>query len=190
MRLDNEISSDVFSDGQPMSESRYLSLGETPDRIELLDGTLVVAVWPSPWHQHILGEVLAALHGPARHAGLHALHVINLRLGPDRIANPDLVVAAIHDLSVLVADASAVRLIGEIVVPSTSVIDRILKMHLYAEAGIPWYLLVEHEAATLHLFELVGGKYKEHSVTEVGQTLTLTEPVSAVIDPRKLLPPN
>jgi hypothetical protein len=63
-------------------------------------------------------------------------------------------------------------------------------MHFYAEAGIPWYLLVEQETATLHLYELAGSTYVEHSVTSLGQQLQLTEPIAATISPEKLLPPQ
>ena len=50
-------------------------------------------------------------------------------------------------------------------------------MHYYAAAGIPWYLLVEQETGTLHLYRLDGDSYLEHSVTKPGDVLTLTEPV-------------
>ncbi|MDT4990949.1 MAG: hypothetical protein QOH97_841, partial [Actinoplanes sp.] len=63
-------------------------------------------------------------------------------------------------------------------------------MHHYAVAGIPWYLLVEQETGALHLYRLVGDRYKEQSVTRAGQALELTEPVQVTIFPADLLPPG
>jgi Uma2 family endonuclease len=60
----------------------------------------------------------------------------------------------------------------------------------HAAAGIPWYLLVEQETGALHLYRLSGNHYVEHSVTQAGQVLRLTDPVEAAIAPEDLLPPG
>jgi hypothetical protein len=61
-------------------------------------------------------------------------------------------------------------------------------MHYYSAAGIPWYLLVEQDSATLCLDELVGSTYQEHSVTKPGQVLHLAGPIEADLCPDDLLP--
>jgi hypothetical protein len=61
-------------------------------------------------------------------------------------------------------------------------------MHYYAAAGIPWYLLVDPQNGTLHLYGLVGDTYAERSVTGVGEVLKLSEPLSASIDLAAMLP--
>ncbi|GGQ40719.1 Uma2 family endonuclease [Couchioplanes azureus] len=81
-------------------------------------------------------------------------------------------------------------MVCEIVSPSNASADRVLTMHYYAAAGIPWYLIVEQETGALHLHELAAGKYKERSVTKVGEVLHLTDPVVAEISPEDLLPPG
>jgi hypothetical protein len=74
------------------------------------------------------------------------------------------------------------------VTPSSAAADKILKMHFYAAAGIPWYLLVEQDTGSLHLYRLAGERYVEHSVTSAGGTLRLAEPFEASIRPEDLLP--
>jgi Uma2 family endonuclease len=184
------MTSAIFSDGRPMSEQQYLALGETPERIELFDGSLYVTPAPTPQHQYISGELRVALRSAARHAGLTALEAVNVRLRADRIPIPDLVIISDIDFTELVIDASAVRLVCEVISPSNAATDKVLKMHYYAAAGIPWYLLVEQDTGTLRLFELSGDRYVEHSSAKVGQTLEMTAPISVVIDPRDLLPPS
>ena len=185
------MSSAIFSDGRPMSEREYLALGETPERIELFDGSLYVTPAPIPIHQKISRRLANALDSGADAAGLQVLEAVNVRLRPDRILIPDIVIA-LGDINLyeLIIDSSEIRLVCEILSPSNPTTDKVLKMHYYAAAGIPWYLLVEPETLALRLYQLDDTKYIEHSVTEVGEVLRLTDPLVATIDPAKLLPPR
>jgi Uma2 family endonuclease len=180
----------VFSDGKPMTDAEFVAIGESPERIELFDGSLHVTPAPTPRHQYVMGELFVALRQPARERGLGVVLGPNVRLRPNRIPIPDLVVTTKIDYGNVVIDASAVLLACEVTSPSNAATDRVLKMHYYAEAGIPWYLLVEQDTATLHLFRLTGSTYAEHAVTPAGAVLHLREPVSADIDPAELLPPR
>ncbi|MEU7589520.1 Uma2 family endonuclease [Micromonospora sp. NPDC049230] len=114
--------------------------------------------------------------------------VINLWLNATRILNPDLVVTAELNLAADCVPAGAVLLACEITAPHTAVIDRVLKPHLYGEAGIEWYLLVEQEPLTVHLCQRQGSHYVERSVTRAGEVLELAEPVRATIRPEDLVP--
>jgi hypothetical protein len=42
----------------------------------------------------------------------------------------------------------------------------------------------------LHLYQLQGQHYIEHSITKYGEILHLFEPVNAYLDTTKLLPPR
>ncbi|MEU0549212.1 Uma2 family endonuclease [Micromonospora sp. NPDC005979] len=172
----------------PWTESDYLALGVTAERIELLDGALLIGPPPSVRHQVIFGALAATLTPGCVAADRTLLPVVNLRLSTSRILNPDLVVTAELDLTADCVPASAVLLIGEITAPHTAVIDRLLKPHVYAAAGIEWYLLVEQETLALHLYRLEGSRYVRQSTTRVGEVLELTEPVRATIRPEELLP--
>jgi Uma2 family endonuclease len=178
----------VFGHGGPWTEEEYLALGETQERVELFDASLYVTPAPTPRQQNMSRRLAGALDGGAEVADLHVLEAVNVRLRPGRIPIPDLVITGDIDFDELVIEASAVRLVCEIISPSNASADKVLKMHYYAAAGIPWYLLVEQDTGTLHLYRLRGSHYVEHSVTKPGDTLRLTEPVTAEIKPDDLLP--
>ncbi|MFF5179507.1 Uma2 family endonuclease [Micromonospora sp. NPDC000316] len=136
----------------------------------------------------IVSALAGALEPGCAAANRTLLPVINLRLGPTRILNPDLVVTADLDFTATCVPADAVLLVGEIAAPHTAVIDRVLKPHVYAAAGIGWYLLVEQETLTVHLYQQQGSHYAKRSTTRAGDVLELTEPVRATIRPEDLLP--
>ena len=185
------MTSAAFEHVLPWTEEEYLALGETPDRVELFDGSLFVGPAPAPRHQSVSGRLLVALLPAAERAGLDVLEAINLRLKRSRIPIPDLVIVdpARVDYVKAVVDVAAVRLVCEIVSPGNPAADRVLKMHYYAEAGIAWYLLVEQEPElTLRLYRLDDEKYVECAVGHAGAPLRLTEPVRLDLDPQTLLP--
>jgi Uma2 family endonuclease len=176
----------VLTERRPWTEDRFFALKKVGTRVELFDGTLLVSPAPSIWHQD-LGVVLRdALLPGAREAGLRIHLAINLRLRPGRIPIPDLVVARPVDRQSLVMDARDVELVCEIT--STNVgADRILKMHYYAEAGIPRYLIVDPEGPILELYRLDGDKYVTEASARPGERLLFTAPVVAEIDPASLV---
>jgi Uma2 family endonuclease len=180
----------MFGRGLPMTEEEFLNLEATNERVELFDGSLYVTPAPTPRHQRISSRLMMMLWQPAERAGLFVHEAINVRLQSGRIPIPDLAITGPINFDDKIIDAESVRLICEIVSPSNASADKVLKMHYYAVAGIPWYLLVEQDTCALHLYELAGETYAKHSVTEVGMTLELTEPVVATLSPADLLPPK
>jgi hypothetical protein len=118
--------------------------------------------------------------GGARDAGARG---VDVRVGPDRILIPDLVVLEEPDMRALVADAAAVRLAVEIVSPGNAFMDRVVKPSLYARAAIPSYLRIELEddAPVGHLHELDRGAYRE---VASGPTITASSGAAAPGPPR------
>lgn len=170
----------------PWTEEEYFALGETSDRVELFDGSLVVSPAPTPRHQAISRRLANLLEPAAHQVGLEVFEAVNVRLKRGRVPIPDLVVVHPINLDDLVIDAAAVELICEITSPSNGGTDRVLKMHHYAEADIGWYLVVDPDPLTLQLFRLDGDKYVEHAVASAGTSIRLAEPVRVEIDPANL----
>jgi Uma2 family endonuclease len=184
------MTSAIFGRGRSVTEEEFLALDEISERVELFDWSLNVTPAPTPLHQYISGELFVALRPAARKMGLYVLEGVNVRLQLGRIPIPDLIISEKIDYRNPVIDASAVRFVCEIVSPSNAATDKVLKMHYYATAGIPWYLLIEQDTGALHLHELIGNHYVERSVTKMGEALHLTDPVDATLYPADLLPPD
>jgi Uma2 family endonuclease len=171
----------------PVTEEEYLSLGETAERVELFDGRIEVSPSATPLHQAVSLWLATSMHTPARQLGLRLYQDINMRLRPGRIAIPDLAIVKGVNPRDLVVDASAARLVCEIVSPSNAANDRVLKMRYYAEAGIPWYLLVDpRHDLVLQLYRWLDGQYTLEGEGRAGSPLQLTDPVEATLDPADL----
>lgn len=127
-----------------VSEEEFLALPESHDRIELIDGEIILGPSPTPVHQMIVarlcrfvGEWVDA--NPPAFLGLSPLDV---RIAPGRIVQPDLFVL----LGGLPSPEGPVDAVPELVVEVLSRdrgYDRVTKRVLYAQAGVREYWIVD-----------------------------------------------
>jgi len=153
----------------PWSLDDVLSLPEdNSQRVELVDGMLLVSPLGSYAHQQLVGRSFAALLN-ACPRNLEATVELNVLLSSGRLVIPDFTVVRPREAGVMFP-VSDVVLVGEVLSPSTRLNDAGLKRSLYADAGIPYYLMVDPEPAVVEatLLELQGEEYVEIATSEDG----------------------
>ncbi len=182
MSADTDVSEHVG----PWTEADYEALPETANRIELVDGALIVSPIANRPHQRLALRLAFALDSTAPpHLEVHG--ELNVRLGMDRILIPDLVIADNPGGTETFVDASHVVLVAEVTSPSNAGIDRLLKPQLYAAAGIPHFLRVDLADAVDNgpaavAYRLRAERYEEVARAAPGEVLTLVEPFPMELD--------
>ena len=160
--------------------------------VELIDGQIVVSPTPSRRHAHVVTELIDQLidvkrKGWQRDTNL-TVHIIPTR---ERVI-PDLVIAptdapGFGDEEVL---SPGVLLVAQVVSPSSRRHDRETKNCIYAQGGIPLYLLVDRfaEPATVTLFsDPADSGYRESQSAIAGRRLRLPDPFGIKLDTARLL---
>lgn len=129
-----------------VSEQEFLSLPETMERIELLDGEVIVSPSPTPWHQELLRRLVVALSAWAAepgHAAFVGLAPLDVRFAPGRILQPD---AFVILGSLALERAGPIERVPDLcieVLSANRAYDRLTKRLVYAEAGVREFWAVE-----------------------------------------------
>jgi len=138
---------------------------DTEDRYELIDGVAYMMSAPTATHQRILGKLYRQLAnylvGKTCEVFLAPFDVcLNARGDDDdTVVQPDLLV--ICDKTILDDKRcnGAPDMIIEIISPSSSRRDRIVKMNKYLSAGVREYWIVDPEFKSVNRHILESGKY-------------------------------
>jgi Uma2 family endonuclease len=176
-----------FHDG-PWTEEGYFALPHGGPKIELVDGRLIVSPSARKAHQRLM-QRLAVLLDARASDDLDVAVELNVRVGPEKILIPDVVATYEQGDDVLVHDPEQVLLVAEVLSPCNSGREWVFKNHLYAKAGLPWYLLVEvgeDGDPVLILQRLDEAHYVEVARAACGESLRLPDPFG-LIDPADLL---
>lgn len=178
----------VFAHPGVWTEDEYLALPETPARIELVDGVLVVSPLSGSPHQRLTRGVVMVLEAAGPTESWEFYDGLNVRLWPGHLRIPDIVVAR-AGVDAVVFDAADVLLLGEVTSPGNFRYDRVVKHRDYAAAGIRFYLRIDlengKEAVEATLFELVDDEYRE-AARSVDGVLRSSVPWPFEADLRKL----
>ncbi|MEV7596141.1 Uma2 family endonuclease [Kitasatospora sp. NPDC089797] len=157
-------------------------------RVEIFGGQITVT--PPPDGQH--GDALTTISVPFIMAGLHGrttrvIQGIGLRLpgGPSDFAVPDLSLVdadyADHWTGHNCYDPVIFRLVLEVTSSNHSA-DLKVKPTLYAEAGVPVYVIVDRKnLKVMVLTEPEDGEYRVHAVHHPGQSFLLPASVGASV---------
>lgn len=137
-----------------VSEAEFQTLPESLDRIELLDGEVVLSPSPSGPHQRVVTELAIELGLWSRSHPPAAVRValLDVRFAPERILQPDLVVFVDGlEPDAAVPLTTTPDLCVEVLSARRSY-DRITKRHVYAEAGVPEYWVVDLEERCVEVY--------------------------------------
>ncbi|MEU0581113.1 Uma2 family endonuclease [Streptomyces griseoincarnatus] len=157
-------------------------------RVELVDGIVTVAPLARVSHQFLVAHVHRRLCAAVPTWGVHQWCPVAVpsRLG---IYLPDITVVPeeeLHAAEERCLPAAAAALVVEIASRATARIDRTVKAHAYASAGIPLYLLLDSLAPDGPVCTLHGwpekGTYRELSRVRFGEPIALPAPFDLVID--------
>jgi Uma2 family endonuclease len=156
----------------------YALLPEDGQRHEILDGDHVVSPSPSRRHQACHAALFGHLwlHLQTTRSGVVLSAPFDVVLSEFDIVQPDLLYLANERRDLLTEShlAGAPDLVVEIVSESTRKRDVLVKRHLYTNAGVAEYWLVDPELETLTLFRGIG---RLDRVAELGRGDTLETPL-------------
>lgn len=166
------------------------ALPEDGIRRELIDGVLHVSPSPTSFHQNIILRLWSALEETCPPV-YEVTHGVEVRISKRRSITPDLLVAtataAARGPSKFGPDE--VVLAVEVVSPSSTSMDRIVKPRLCAAAGVPFYWRVESDGGlVVHTHRLRPG---EKTYVESGRfdaTVDIDEPWDIKIPISRLTP--
>ncbi|MBW1602831.1 Uma2 family endonuclease [Streptomyces sp. JJ66] len=155
-------------------------------RVEIIEGAIVMSPTPSGMHGRMLWRLAEMLLEK-----LPEGYEIENNLGVDKAPDsddycvPDLFVAPRHVLETWETEVPPMEVIfvAEVVSRSSQAHDRVSKRKVYAEAGIPLYLLIDPLEARLALFyQPVRGAYRGEHTVPWGDKIQLPEPLPALVD--------
>src|SRR6476469_6567988 len=156
-------------------------------RYELIDGILIVSPAPALRHQRAIRRLCRIFEDNCPDD--HEVFFAPLDWQPDGRTSlePDLLVVAKDRLG----EANITEnpaLVVEVLSPSTSRFDRVLKFSRYAEAGIPQYWIVDPRTPSVEVFGLdADGSYQLTARTEGNGSVTVAAPLAVTVSPVALV---
>jgi hypothetical protein len=178
----------VFDHEGPWTEDVFLDLPHD-GHVEVVDGTLFIGPIATEQRADVVSRVREAVES-ALPDGLLVRGSVPLRLGPDCVLVPDLVVTAATESDDKgenqgldgVLDAAAALMVIEVVGRDHGIADRSFKPQLYARSRIPYSLLIDHDGPTAVADMIIGGRYHEYARAGAGEQLRIEEPFVLELD--------
>jgi Uma2 family endonuclease len=148
------LPSDLGYLGVRMTASEFLALGETPERLELVDGVVCMSPSSSVPHQRFVREILYQLETFRRaNPGVEVLPDVDLVLASGTVYRPDIIAYADARALLGAQRAEAVpSLVVEVLSAATRAFDLTTKKDDYEKAGVGEYLVVHPKDARVQLF--------------------------------------
>lgn len=168
------------------------------ERVELIDGEVIMMAPPSSLHQEISGELFAQLHAylKGKRCKVYAAPFAVRLFEREKDSPEDVDVMVEPDITVICDQKKidkhgckgAPDLVIEILSPSTQRHDRFTKYMLYQKAGVQEYWIVDPDSKAVQSFVLEDGRYsvKEYSTASDKARVNTLE--NCVIDLSEVFP--
>lgn len=156
-------------------------------RYEIIDGILIVSPAPRLPHQRTLGRLFRIFEDSCPDD--HEVFFAPVDWQPDELTSlqPDLLVIAkdrVGEINII----ENPLLVVEVLSPSTSRYDRVLKFSRYAEAGIPQYWIVDPRTPSVEVFDLdADGNYQLTARAEGDESVMVATPLAVTVSPVALV---
>ncbi len=146
-----------------LTHEDYAALPEEPGfRFEILDGMLTRDPSPSLHHQRVSKRMYRLLEDYFKEVdpGGEVFYApVDLSLSEYYVVQPDLLYWPGSRLAKYTPVDVLPELIVEVVSPSTSRKDRVIKLNHYQAAGVPHYWILDPEGGFIEVYELKDGHY-------------------------------
>lgn len=165
----------------------YTELEQMPDdgrRYELYDGEVRVVPSPTPLHQLLVDRVASELNAYRRQfGGLVFFAPLDVVFSELNIAQPDIMFFAcdrthLIDLRKPIRVAPDVAV--EVLLPSTTAIDRGKKMRMFARFGVMEYWLIDPESRAIEVYRLIDHVYVAQTAPDSDMASSAVLPAFAV----------
>jgi Uma2 family endonuclease len=144
-------------------------------RAEIIDGRLYIKPLPLTIHQEISGELSGQLGNFLKGKPCKVYASLGVRLFPkedksdDTMVIPDIVVVCDHSKLDTHGCNGAPDLVIEILSPSNTRHDKIVKFRKYLEAGVREYWIVDPEEKIVQVHILDNGRYSTNLYDDTGK---------------------
>jgi len=147
---------------QPVTYDDYAAMPDDGNRYEIIDGVMeMMSPGPMKIHQQVSGELFLVLQSCRSEYEIYYAP-FDVILSRTTVLQPDIIM--IHRSRVEIAKPHGIEgapdLVVEILSPSTSKRDKVVKAAAYAKHHVPEYWLVDPEAQTLEQYRLDGERYE------------------------------
>jgi Uma2 family endonuclease len=135
--------------GLRMTAERYLALGETRERYELIDGLIVMSPSPSLRHNRLAAMIFRQLADWSDTSRAHVYYETDVRFSASTVYRPDIVAFVAGRID---PRAEALDLAPDLIVEvlsSNRGLDLVTKRHDYERFGVAEYWVVDPESAGL-----------------------------------------
>lgn len=150
-----------------MTVDEFLSLPETDEHLELVDGEIVMSPKPKTSHQSLIGEIYMLLRHATKGLGRVVLEkelVVDVG-GTVSVRVPDLMYVCENRKGIVFEDAirGAPDIAIEVLSPSTEEVDRISKRDDYKEGGVQEYWIIDPEDRAVLIHDFKNGTHQVYT---------------------------